>query len=568
MKSVNKPILMFGVPFLLLSLVLILLPSIGSFFRLQLTMLLRLPRYQQFWLSGSAAHSDLAKGDFEHEMDEVKETVSSHASEMKVRLGVAGYATDSMLLRHLNNMAVEDRRNPMPLANLLRFFTLQTVHLDRPEANISNPERRATRQSGQRLDNQAPQNLNIDSFIDAAKTGEAAEPKNAYFPMMLAVGLYDRHKDQEALEAIRRASVMPIWNDYATDETLGVWRIDELTHGRQTGIVKTLQSKLLLLPHLASLRGLARMAQFKAKELERVGKAAEGLKLRKEMALCGSLMRREANYEVANLAGCAIIETALSGFDSDADADAGIKSSKSSQPALGSCLEWLKRNHLEAEIPWVQQEASAIQNARRIIAIGNQKAAGNSADLKRLNLCWIVSMALLNSVLWLSLVCGTALYVNSQKKKAKEGEVLLIFVGLAAGVLLSFRTSRWVEIHALLIQVIDSFSASESTLVSADVLSRNVTTAHIFVYLSSWILPVAIVSIFAAFPSAKYPSLPVKLTKRLTMFGLQLCFALFCAYAVSLFYTGYQEDRFNAAASEKLQHNGRFYAKQLGEEWK
>ncbi len=565
MKSGNKPILIFGVPVVLLSLALLFLPSTGGFFKQQLTMLLRLPRYQQFWLAGSAAHSDLAKGDFEHEMDEVKETVSSHASEMKVRLGVAGYATDSMLLRHLNNMAVEDRRNPMPCANLLRFFTLQTVHLDRPEVNISSPERRAPRQLEQRLDNQAPQNLSIDSFIDAAKTGEAAEPKNAYFPMMLAVGLYDRHKDKEALEAIRRASVMPIWNDYATDETLGVWRIDELTHGRQTGIVKTLQSKLLLLPHLVSLRGLARMAQYKAKELERAGKPAEGLNLRKEMALCGSLMRREANYEVANLAGCAIIETALSDFDFDLNA--GIKKSKTSPPALDSCIDWLKRNHLEAEIPWVEREASAIQNARRIIAIGSWKAAGNSADLKRLNLCWIVNMALLNSVLWLSLVCGTALYVNSQKKKTKEGELFLILTGLAAATIVTFRTSRWVEIQALFIQVIDSFAVSKSTLTAAD-LSRNVSTSHAFTYLSSWILPVAIVAILAAFPSAKYPTLPVKLAKRLSSYGLQLCLALFCAYAVSLFWTGYQEDRFQSAASKKLQHSGRFYAKQLGEEWR
>ena len=566
MKSVNKPLLMFGVPCLLLGLILLFTPSTGGFFRQQVTMLLRLPRYQQFWLSGSVADSDLAKGDFEHEMDDVKESVSSHASEMRVRLGVAAYATDSMLLRHLNNMAVEDRRNPMPLANLLRFMTLQTVTLNRPQANISNPERRAPRQPGQRLDNQAPQNLNIDSFVAAAKTGEAAEPKNAYFSMMLAVGLYDLHKDEAALAAIRRASVMPIWNDYATEETLGVWRIEELTHGRQTGILKTFQSKMLLLPHLVSLRGLARMAQYKANELERAGKIVEGFKLRKEMALCGSLMRREANYEVANLAGCAIIETALSGFDSDPDA--GIKRIKTSQPAPGACLDWLKRNHLEAEIPWVEREASAIQNARRIVATGNWKAAGNSADLKRLNLCWIVNMALLNSVLWLTLVCGTALYVNSQKKKAKEGELLLILTGLAVAAIVTFRTSRWVEIQALFIQVIDSFTGSKSTPTDASALARNVSTAHAFVSLSSWILPVAIVAILAAFPSAKTPSLPVKLAKRLSSFGLQLCFALFCAYAVSLFWTGYQEDRFNAAASEKLQHNGKFYAKQLGEEWK
>ncbi len=565
MKSGNKPILIFGVSVFLLSLALLFLPSTGGFFRQQLTMLLRLPRYQQFWLSGSAAHSDLAKGDFEHEMDEVKETVSSHANEMKVRLGVAGYATDSMLLRHLNNMAVEDRRNPMPCANLLRFFTLQTVHLDRPEANISGAERRAPRQPGQRLDNQAPQNLNIDSFIDAAKSGEAAEPKNAYFPMMLAVGLYDRQKDEEALKVIRRAAAMPIWNDYATDETLGVWRIDELTHGRQTGILKTLQSKMLLLPHLVSLRGLAGMAQYKAKELEHAGKPAEGLKLRKEMALCGSLMRREANYEVANLAGCAIIETAFSGYDFDPDG--GIKRSKYFQPAMDSCLGWLKRNHLEAEIPWVKREASAIQNARRILSTGSWKAAGNSADLKRINLCWIVNMALLNSVLWLGLICGTALYVNSQKKKTKESELFLILTGLAAAIIVTFRTSQWVEIQALFIQVIDSFAASKSTPTAAD-LSRNVSTAHIFVYLSSWILPVAIVVILAAFPSAKYPSLPIKLTKRLSKFGLQLCFALFCTYVVSLFWTGYQEDRFQTAASQKLQHSGRFYAKQLGEEWR
>ena len=176
-------------------------------------------------------------------------------------------------------------------------------------------------------------------------------------------------------------------------------------------------------------------------------------------------------------------------------------------------------------------------------------------------------MALLNSVLWLSLVCGTALYIDSQKKKAKAGELFLILSGLAAAIIVTFRTSRWVEIQALLIQVINSFAASESTPI-ASALSRNVSTAHVFVYLSSWILPVAIVAILAAFPSAKYPLLPVKLAKRLSTFGLQLCFALFCAYAVSLFWTGYQEDRFQSAASEKLQHSGRFYSKQMGEEWK
>ena len=133
------------------------------------------------------------------------------------------------------------------------------------------------------------------NFDHDAEVGERLDPKNGYFPMMRAVGLFAAHLDERAMAAVRRAAYKPNWNDYTGEETEAVWQIAKLAFGNRSAAIHTVLYASTPLPHLKELRNVARITALKAAQMEKSGQLEEGIALRQAGMECGALVRTFSN---------------------------------------------------------------------------------------------------------------------------------------------------------------------------------------------------------------------------------------------------------------------------------
>jgi hypothetical protein len=131
----------------------------------------------------------------------------------------------------------------------------------------------------------------LTNFDHDAEVGEQLDPQNAYFPMMRAIGLFAAHRDEEAVEAVRRAGRKTQWNDYTGEEAEAVWRIATQAFGNRSAAIHTVVYASIALPHFKELRNVARMTVMKAAQTEKAGKIDEGISLRDAAITCGALVR-------------------------------------------------------------------------------------------------------------------------------------------------------------------------------------------------------------------------------------------------------------------------------------
>lgn len=109
-----------------------------------------------------------------------------------------------------------------------------------------------------------PQPKDVAAFEQVAAVGEHLDPDNAFFTMMRATALFAAHRDREALAVLQRASRKQRWNDYMLDEAKGTIRLYESAFGRTSGLVRASLYRIVLAPHLMSLRTMAKVASYKA----------------------------------------------------------------------------------------------------------------------------------------------------------------------------------------------------------------------------------------------------------------------------------------------------------------
>ncbi|MFN3422850.1 MAG: hypothetical protein ACK40X_14145, partial [Armatimonadota bacterium] len=147
-------------------------------------------------------------------------------------------------------------------------------------------------------------------FERIAAKGEQLDPDNAFFPMMRAIGLFAAHRDDDALEALIRASKKKRWDDYRLEEREGTTQLWESAFGKPNGLTKTYIAEMDINPHLALIRGMVGVAVYKAVELERKGRLAEGLEIRSALIRCARLMREQQKSRLPRLVAPAIAHIA------------------------------------------------------------------------------------------------------------------------------------------------------------------------------------------------------------------------------------------------------------------
>ena len=131
--------------------------------------------------------------------------------------------------------------SPMLHAAILRYDCLKRIHLDRKELYLLSESPVPTK-----LLRSDPRHL--VAFEGIAAKGERIDPDNAFFPMMRAVALFAAHRDEEALQALMRASRKSRWDDYALDEFEGIKRLWEDAFGKPNGLQKISLSAFILPP--------------------------------------------------------------------------------------------------------------------------------------------------------------------------------------------------------------------------------------------------------------------------------------------------------------------------------
>lgn len=147
--------------------------------------------------------------------------------------------------------------------------------------------------------------------LEWAQRGEALDPENAFFTGMRVRALLALRRDKEALAALQQAAQKTRWDDYTAEEAearIAYWK---QLHGMTSGEVDIVISTIILFPHLATERALARVFVAKAWDLEQQGRYRESLPIR--VALAGyaqKMINRES--VLRTLIGIAIVHLAAS----------------------------------------------------------------------------------------------------------------------------------------------------------------------------------------------------------------------------------------------------------------
>lgn len=145
----------------------------------------------------------------------------------------------------------------------------------------------------------------LETFMEVAKLGEQLDADNAYFPAMLAVGYLAERRDEEALDALLRASRKARWQDYISDEPESVIHLHTLAFGRQPAHHRMLFHFSVALPHLANLRSAARVASYLAYCADLEGNAGRAAEIRLALVRLGRLMRQQ-DETITTLVGIGI----------------------------------------------------------------------------------------------------------------------------------------------------------------------------------------------------------------------------------------------------------------------
>jgi hypothetical protein len=147
----------------------------------------------------------------------------------------------------------------------------------------------------------------------AALSGEADDPNNAFFPMILAAVDFAQSRDAEGIRAVEVAGRDSQWNDYIGDLVAGSIRLSESAHGG--GLNGTSRIEILsltLLPQFAPLRSVARVSLWHAVNDEKSGQFADSVRLRRALLHVGLLMRSDSkSFFISNLVGIAIAYIAI-----------------------------------------------------------------------------------------------------------------------------------------------------------------------------------------------------------------------------------------------------------------
>ena len=388
MNTPRTRLALFGIAFGIL-LALLLAPQTRWLVRLQALTVLH-----QYRPIGCESYSRLPAGDAR-----AYDTIAArHPSDFAIQYARATHSRDVSPLANLRTLAQRFPDSPMLYANILREASRRPLLSSADASKLSGDLTPTTVMPAA-----SPQEIAASN--QDAEAGERADPNNAYFPLILAYGLFAAHQNAAALAAVKRASNKPVWNEYLTENVNAKWRLHTEAFGDPGAIPQAAIWSSEMLPEYQHLRELARITMYQAVLQEQAGHQESGYELRESLRRCGDLMRVQSTTLIGSLVGVAI--TAI------AEARAGGVPMLKHDPAESG--EQLAQRRLEAYCAYVTKigHPNAAQRAR------DEEAARRTvqslvredwslpqlpqylAPLQQLIVWWIVGVGLLLNIAWL-----------------------------------------------------------------------------------------------------------------------------------------------------------------------
>lgn len=448
-------------------------------------------------------------------------------------------------------------KRPALLAHILRYDTTKRVHIRRTEEWAFYPPRE--RPNPQSLVPPSPEYLAL--YDRVASEGERLDPDNAYFPLMRAVGLFAAHRDREAMEAIERASRKPRWEDYTGEEAEA--RLHLLTNalGRQTAISQFLGASAVIEPHWGAIRSVARLVLYFASEKEKRKEHQGAAALRLAMLRCASLIRAQSRSSVGVLVAFAVGEVSVAspGTPRRPNETAEQRRLKNRQRFLDS----LHRLEEDAAARWAGHEFAAVDEARAIIREGMAPQTWLRMPLKVVR-AWTVNMLLLflfwgMLLLWLvyTAVARTAL------RRGIASYLVLLATLFGVGVLVLL--SPWADFPAqalVTLAYILDLEGNQLSFVVVPPLVFRLVAAIIIIFLL--LMTVTAVGVYGLVRGQEPDAALVEGVRR---GGLSAAGVLLVFYLLSVLQTARLESAWQHDLQALRQHEGKYYAGQLGKIW-
>jgi hypothetical protein len=226
---------------------------------------------------------------------------AQHPEDYSLQYAAAKGRMNTETLVRLRALTTRFPGQPSLYANILRYELTGTVHLFRPE------NARLTGEDPQKVYHPTPATPEqLAAFDREAAAGERLDPANAYFPLMRAIGLFAASRDAEAVEAVRRASQKPLWQEYLSNDVQSRWRLHQEAFGDPGAISRAAIWADTLLPQYQGLRQAAIAATYQGMLAEQAGHPQDGLELREAVRRCGDKMRVQSLVLIGSLVGAAL----------------------------------------------------------------------------------------------------------------------------------------------------------------------------------------------------------------------------------------------------------------------
>ncbi|MCS6831197.1 MAG: hypothetical protein NZ749_11235 [bacterium] len=458
---------------------------------------------------------------------------------------------------NLRDLLPRFANRPALLAHILRYDTMRRVRIRRMEEWMLYPP--GERPNPQSLTPPHPQDL--AAYDQVASEGERLDPDNAYFPLMRAVGLFAARRDTEAIEAIKRASRKPRWNDYTSEEAEAHLHLLTTAFGRQPAISQFLNARAVIEPHWAGIRSLTRMARTFAFEKEKRGEQREAASLRLAMLRCASLIRAQASTDVGVLVALAVGTVAISPA---AQAHSQEPPEQRARRAVQQFVATLRRQGKDADASWAQSEFSAMEEARAIIRAGTQPERWLRMPLALVR-AWMVNMLLLFSLsgvmaLWLVY----ALIARTGLRQGITSYIVLPVTLLIVGVL--FSLSSWADFPAqtlsALAYMVEAEGSQPTFVIMPPPLFRTAAAFAVVFLLLMLVTAIGVVGLIRG----REPS--VALVDGIRRGGLPIMAVLLVLYVFSVLHTASLEAAWQHDLQALREHAGKYYARQLGKTWR
>jgi len=219
-------------------------------------------------------------------------------------LGSSGDENDHVLFR-LTQLARDFPTQPGGYAHLARYMMASRIRIQRPE--IIETAVTTSRRHSASAPSAGVWRRDVRLIEWALTSGEARDADNAFWPAMLAAAYFAAHRDEEALSAITRAAHKPRWDAYVYEEVLGQWRLYSAAYGDHGAMQKIGPLSLIDFPHLFEIRHAVEMARWHAERAAEAGNDEEALRIRRNLAMLGIIMRETASWSYEALNGTDVI---------------------------------------------------------------------------------------------------------------------------------------------------------------------------------------------------------------------------------------------------------------------